>query len=238
MSIALDPRVAPECLIKARERYFMGQSCCENKKHELVKLRESQAKILKIVLVINAIMFFVEFSFGYISKSSALMADSLDMFGDAAVYAFSLYAIHKAAIWRSRAGLAKGIIMALLGMFILGEVLVKIIMGTVPEAQTMTLIGTLALAANTACVILLFKHRSDDINLRSTWLCSRNDIIANISVLTASGLVAITGSAIPDIAVGLGIAFLFLRSAHSVIREAQAEIMSFKLESTSGVNAH
>lgn len=216
----------------------MGQSCCENKKHELVKLRESQAKILKIVLVINAIMFFVEFSFGYISKSSALMADSLDMFGDAAVYAFSLYAIHKAAIWRSRAGLAKGIIMALLGMFILGEVLVKIIMGTVPEAQTMTLIGTLALAANTACVILLFKHRSDDINLRSTWLCSRNDIIANISVLTASGLVAITGSAIPDIAVGLGIAFLFLRSAHSVIREAQAEIMSFKLESTSGVNAH
>jgi Co/Zn/Cd efflux system component len=216
----------------------MGQSCCENKKHELVKLRESQAKVLKIVLAINAIMFFVEFSFGYISKSSALMADSLDMFGDAAVYAFSLYALHKAAIWRSRAGLAKGIIMALLGMFILGEVFVKIIMGTVPEAQTMTLIGTLALAANTACVILLFKHRSDDINLRSTWLCSRNDIIANISVLTASGLVAITGSAIPDIAVGLGIAFLFLRSAHLVIREALAEITTFKLESSSGVNAH
>lgn len=216
----------------------MGQSCCENKKHELVKLRESQAKVLKIVLVINALMFFVEFTFGYISKSSALMADSLDMFGDAAVYAFSLYAIHKAAIWRSRAGLAKGIIMALLGMFILGEVFVKIIMGTIPEAQTMTLIGSLALAANFACVVLLYKHRSDDINLRSTWLCSRNDIIANIAVLTASGLVAITGSAIPDIAVGLGIAFLFLRSAHLVIREAQAEITNFKLESASGANAH
>lgn len=216
----------------------MGKSCCESKSSELIKLRENQAKVLKIVLVINAIMFFVEFSFGYISKSSALMADSLDMFGDAAVYAFSLYAIHQAPIWRSRAGLAKGIIMALLGMFILGEVFVKIIMGTVPEAQTMTVIGTLALAANTACVILLFKHRSDDINLRSTWLCSRNDIIANISVLTASGLVAITGSAIPDIAVGLGIAFLFLRSAHLVIREAQAEITNFKLESSSGANAH
>ena len=102
----------------------------------------------------------------------------------------------------------------------------------------MTLIGSLALAANTACVILLFKHRADDINLRSTWLCSRNDIIANISVLTASGLVAITGSAIPDIAVGLGIAFLFLRSAHLVIREAQAEIINFKLESSSAANAH
>jgi len=207
----------------------MGESCCESKKHELVKLRERQGEVLKIVLAINAIMFFVEFTFGYISKSSALMADSLDMFGDAAVYAFSLYALHKAPIWRSRAGLAKGIIMALLGLFILGEVVVKIMMGTVPETQTMTMIGILALAANTACVVLLFRHRSDDINLRSTWLCSRNDIIANLSVITASGLVIVTGSAIPDIVVGLGIAFLFLRSANSVIREAQSEINDYNM---------
>lgn len=207
----------------------MGQSCCENKKHELVKLRESQAKVLKIVLAINFIMFFVEFAYGYISKSSALMADSLDMFGDAAVYAFSLYAIDKAPIWRSRAGLAKGLVMALLGTFILGEVLVKIVMGSVPESQTMTIIGSVALVANFACVVLLFKHRADDINLRSTWLCSRNDIIANIAVLTASGLVAITGSAMPDIVVGLGIAFLFLKSANSVIREARQEIADFNL---------
>lgn len=208
----------------------MGQSCCENKKHELVKLRESQGKVLKIVFVINFIMFFVEFTYGYISKSSALMADSLDMFGDAAVYAFSLYALHKAPIWRSRAGLAKGIVMALLGTFILGEVIVKIIMGTTPESQTMTLIGSVALAANFACVVLLFKHRSDDINLRSTWLCSRNDIIANLAVICASGLVAMTGSALPDIAVGLGIAFLFLKSAHSVIQEAKEEIVAFNVE--------
>ena len=208
----------------------MGQSCCENKKHELVKLRESQAKVLKIVLVINLIMFFVEFAYGYISKSSALMADSLDMFGDAAVYGFSLYAINKAAIWRSRAGLAKGLIMALLGTFILGEVIVKVIMGTVPQSQMMTMIGSIALVANFACVVLLFKHKADDINLRSTWLCSRNDIIANIAVIAASGLVAITGSAMPDVIVGLGIAFLFLRSANSVIKEAKEEITSLKLQ--------
>lgn len=215
----------------------MGQSCCESKKHELVKLRQSQGKVLKIVFAINLIMFFVEFTYGYISKSSALMADSLDMFGDAAVYAFSLYALHKADIWRSRAGLAKGLVMALLGTFILGEVLVKIIMGTVPESQTMTLIGSVALAANFACVVLLFKHRADDINLRSTWLCSRNDIIANIAVIIASGLVAITGSAMPDIVVGLGIAFLFLKSANSVIREAKEEITAFGQTKTGAANA-
>lgn len=202
----------------------MGQSCCENKKHELDKLRNSQGKVLKIVLAINLAMFFLEFSFGYISKSSALMADSLDMFGDAAVYAFSLYAIHKAPIWRSRAGLAKGVIMALFGVFVLGEVIFKVVSGTVPESQTMTLIGTVALIANAACLFLLYKHRADDINMRSTWLCSRNDIIANTSVIIASGLVAMTGSPIPDIVVGTAIAFLFLKSATTVIREAKLEI--------------
>lgn len=208
----------------------MGQSCCEDKKHELVKLRESQTKVLKIVLAINAMMFFVEFSFGYISKSSALMADSLDMFGDAAVYAFSLYALHKAPIWRSRAGLAKGIIMLMLGLFILGEVIYKVVMGAVPESQTMTYIGSLALVANLICVILLYKHKSDDLNLRSTWLCSRNDIIANTAVIIASIIVAKTDSAYPDIAVGLGIAFLFLRSAYAVISEARIELAGYKHE--------
>lgn len=202
----------------------MGKSCCEAKTTELEILRSKQGSVLKWVLLINAVMFFVEFAYGLLSHSSALMADSLDMLGDAAVYGFSLYALNRGARWRARAGLSKGLVMAMLGVGVLGQTLYRLSTGALPMAETMGAVGFIALAANSICLFLLYKHRSDDINMKSTWICSRNDIISNVSVIGASFLVAATGSGIPDWVVGFIIAGLFLKSSVSVIREARAEL--------------
>lgn len=202
----------------------MAKSCCEGKASELEILRDRQRGVLQIVLVLNALMFFAEFGFGLISKSSALLADSLDMFGDAAVYGFSLYALSRGALWRARAGMAKGLIMAVFGLFVLIQTVYRAVGGVVPAAETMGWIGVLALTVNVACLVMLYRHRQDDINMRSTWLCSRNDIIANLGVLTASVLVAYFNSGVPDLVVGTIIAFIFLKSAFQVITEARHEI--------------
>lgn len=202
----------------------MGSSCCESKSAELELLRKGQKSVLIWVLVINAVMFVVEFVFGWISQSTALMADSLDMFGDATVYAFSLYVIYKGPVWRARAGLLKGLIMALFGMFVLGQAFYRIYLGVLPAGEIMGIIGALALGANLVCLALLYRHRSDDINMRSTWLCSRNDIVANVSVLVASAIVIKTETLWPDTLVALGIAGLFLKSAFQVISEAKQEL--------------
>ena len=202
----------------------MGKSCCESTASELKALRQRQGNVLKIVLVLNALMFVLEFGFGLFSKSSALTADSLDMLGDATVYAFSLYALDRGAIWRARAGLLKGLIMAGFGFFVLGQVVYRVAMNATPHAETMGVIGAIALAVNAACLFLLYRHRSDDINMRSTWLCSRNDIIANVGVVAASGFVAWTNSLWPDVVVGVAIAGLFLKSALEVIVDARHEI--------------
>lgn len=146
----------------------MGKSCCEAKSAELSKLREKQGTVLKWVLAINAVMFFVEFGFGLLSRSSALMADSLDMFGDAAVYGFSLFALNRGTIWRARAGLTKGVIMSIFGIVVLGQTIYRFLIASVPAAETMGAIGALALAANATCLFLLYRHRADDINMRST----------------------------------------------------------------------
>jgi len=203
----------------------MGKSCCENKSGELQALRKKQAWVLKVVLAINATMFFVEFGFGWISRSTALMADSLDMLGDASVYGFSLYVLNKGSQWRARAGLAKGLVMAVFGLVVLGQALYRFFSQTVPEAQTMGIIAGLALSANLVCLYLLYSHRSDDINMKSTWLCSRNDIVANCGVLAAGALVSIFNSGIPDLMMGVAIATLFLWSSRDVIVEARSELL-------------
>lgn len=202
----------------------MGKSCCEAKASALESLHKKQGTVLKWVLLINAVMFVVEFSFGLLSNSSALMADSLDMLGDAAVYGFSLYALHRGALWRARAGMAKGIVMAMLGFGVLGQTIYRLSTSAIPMAETMGAIAALALVANSLCLLLLYKHRSDDINMKSTWMCSRNDIISNFSVIAASFLVGITGSGIPDWVVGFSIAALFLKSSFSVVQEANSEL--------------
>lgn len=199
-------------------------ACCEAKGPALARLREEQSRVLWIVLFVNVAMFGVEFGAGLIAGSSALLADSLDMLGDAFVYGFSLFVLHRSPIWRARASLIKGWIMAAFGVGVLIDVGFRLYAGVPPAAPIMAVVGALALGANGYCFFLLWKHRTDDLNLRSTWLCSRNDLIANVSVIAAAGLVAWTGTLWPDVLVSLSIAALFLRSASTVILESLAEL--------------
>jgi Co/Zn/Cd efflux system component len=184
-----------------------------------------QRRVLYAVLWINAAMFLAESIGGLTAHSAALLADSADMLGDAIVYGFSLYVIHRGTAWKARAALLKGIIMAAFGMGVLIQVAVKIIHGLTPTVEVMGVIGVLALAANLFCLVLLRRRRDDDINMRSAWVCSRNDVIGNTAVLAAAALVAVTRSAWPDILIGLLIAGIFGRSAVQIIREASRAVV-------------
>lgn len=200
----------------------MGTSCCENKSSELVKLREKQANVLRIVMAVNLAMFVIEFTSGFFARSTALMGDSLDMLGDSIVYGFSLYVLHKSERTRALAALLKGCIIVAFGLWVLFEATVKLFSDSVPVAETMGLIGLLALAANIFCLVLLTKHKDDDINMKSTWICSRNDIISNTGVLVAAALVGLTQTKWPDVVVGFAIAILFLKSAWPILTESMA----------------
>jgi Co/Zn/Cd efflux system component len=195
-------------------------SCCDSKADELAQLRTKQGRVLYFVLAINAIMFFVEFTAGWIVNSTALLADSLDMLGDTLVYTISLYVLHRGVRARAGAALFKSGFLMFFGLLIIGEAIRKSVLGVVPEAGWMGVIGLIALAANLTCLMLLYRHRSDDINMSSTWLCSRNDVIANTSVLAAAALVAFTGTLWPDVILGVGLALLYLHSSWQVAREA------------------
>ena len=198
--------------------------CCNDKACELEVLRGRQSSTLKWVLGINAVMFIVELTAGLMSGSLSLLADSLDMLGDALVYGFSLYVVARGARMKARAALFKGIIMAMFGFFVLGQAIYRMLFPHVPVFEVIGVIGLLALAANGICFFLLWRHRSDDINMSSVWLCSRNDLIANVSVLFAAAGVWLTHSGWPDILVGLVLAALFVRSALFVLRGAITEL--------------
>lgn len=199
-------------------------SCCDSKSDELAQLRESQRRVLWTVLAINAVLFIAEFTVGWLARSVALLADSLDMFGDAAVYGFSLWVLHRGATWRARAAIAKGAVQLGFGILVLSQAIWQATNGLAPQATTMGIMGAIALAGNTWAFGLLWTHRSDDINMRSTFLCSRNDLIANTAVIGAAGLVWLTNSKWPDVIVGGAIAVLFLRTAVEVMSEARAEL--------------
>jgi len=198
--------------------------CCNDKACEIDALRDRQSSTLKIVLAINAVMFVVELTAGLIGHSVSLVADSLDMLGDALVYGFSLYVVARGARMKAKAALFKGLIMLGFGLFVLGQAVYRIAVPQLPMFEAIGAIGLLALAANGMCFYLLWRHREDDINMSSVWLCSRNDIIANVSVLFAAAGVWLTQSGWPDIAVGLALAALFLRSALHVLRESLKEL--------------
>ena len=191
------------------------------------EFHERQSATLKTVLLINTVMFGVEFVAGLTAGSVSLVADSLDMLSDALAYGFSLYVVRRGARMKALSALLKGGIMALFGLLVLGQVIYKIATPSTPLFETIGIIGFLALAANGLCALLLAKHRGEDINMRSVWLCSRNDIIANVSVLGAALLVWLTDSAWPDILIGLALSVLFLRSALEVLREASSELGKF-----------
>jgi len=200
------------------------KDCCEIR----AEVPEGQRRVLLIVLWINVAMFVAEFGLGLLAHSTALLADSVDMLGDAIVYGFSLYAVARGVHWQARAAVLKGSIMATFGIGVLVEVAMKVARGEVPSAELMSGVALIALAANVFCLILLSRHRADDINMRSAWMCSRNDVVANVGVLVAAGGVAVTGSPWPDITIGLLIAALFGGSAVKVLRGATRELRAVK----------
>jgi Co/Zn/Cd efflux system component len=199
-------------------------ACCTEKSSALERLGARQAATLRRVLVVNAAMFVTELTAGLLAGSVALVADSLDMLTDALVYGFSLYVVRRGPVWKARAALAKAAVMGLFGLVVLGQLAYKLAYPQVPVVEAMGIVGALALVANGACFALLWRHRAEDINMRSVWLCSRNDVLANAAVLLAAWAVWALGSPWPDLAVGALISVLFLRSALGVAGEARREL--------------
>lgn len=199
-------------------------SCCQDKGCEVEALQKSQSRVLWIVLGINGGMFAIELVMGLLVGSVALLADSLDMLGDTLVYSFSIFAIGRALHWRARSALLKGGIMAVFGLGVLGQAIYKLFVPEAPIAGLMALTAVVALIANGVCLYLLTRHRADDINMRSTWLCSRNDIVANTGVILAAGATALSSSIWPDLLISLVIVAVFLRSAFTVLTEAWREL--------------
>lgn len=178
------------------------------------------------VFAINAVMFIVEMTAGVMSGSQALKADALDFAGDTATYGLSLFVIGASLKTRARASLIKGASLALIAMIVLAMTGIRVLNGAPPEPTTMGFVGLIALAANLASVFLLLRWRDGDSNVRSVWLCSRNDAIGNVGVIIAGGLVAATGTAWPDLVVAAMLAGLFLRSAAAITIQALGELKS------------
>lgn len=183
-------------------------------------------RALMFALIINSIMFVVELARGIKADSVSLLADAVDFLGDAGNYALSLYVLSMGLVWRSRAALFKGLTMGAYGVFVLGKAAWTLKSGTVPEAVTMSAIGALAFAANGAVAIMLYTFRSGDANMRSVWLCTRNDMIGNVAVILAAAGVFGTQSAWPDLLVAGVMGVLGLTAATAVIRQALTELAS------------
>ena len=181
-------------------------------------------RVLWAALIINAAMFAIELAGGLRSGSVSLLADAIDFFGDAANYGISLLVLGMALSWRARAALLKGLSMGAFGVFVLGRAAWSAAAGTVPEPLTMGAIGALALLANVSVAAMLYAWRDGDANMRSVWLCSRNDAIGNLAVMAAALGVSGTGSGWPDLAVAAVMGLLALTAARAVIQQAWAEL--------------
>jgi cation diffusion facilitator family transporter len=198
--------------------------CCEDKACAVQALQGRQSSTLKIVLAINAVMFVIELAAGIIASSTALLSDSPDNLGDALTYGLSLYAVSRGARQKAWVALFKGGLILAAALFVLGQVVYKMVYPALPIFEMMGGISLLALAANGSCLALLWKHREEDVNMTSVWECSRNDIASNVAVVVAAGGVWLTHSGWPDLLIGLVLALLFLRSAARVLRSAIVEL--------------
>lgn len=197
--------------------------CCDDG-CSLDRLRERQRGTLQSVLGINAVMFFVIAAAAFYGKSTALLADSLDNLGDALTYGLSLYAVSRSTVVKAKVALFKGGLIFLAAVAVAAQIIYKFFVPSVPVFELMGLFSLVGLAANSLCLLLLWRHRHEDVNMSSVWECSRNDIAANLSVFVAAGAVWFTGSSWPDIVVALGLVWLLMRSAIRVIASARAEL--------------
>lgn len=203
----------------------MAGGCCGASQDNSFKIEDaSWRRVLWVALAINGGMFCIEIVAGVSAGSASLKADALDFLGDTANYAISLGVAGLALYWRSRAALAKGITLLLLGLWVIGNTLWMATRGTLPAAGTMGGVGVLALLANLICAVILWRHRTGDANRRSVWICSRNDAIGNVAVVAAAWGVFGTGTAWPDVGVAVILAGLGVSGGWQIIRQARREM--------------
>lgn len=183
----------------------------------------AERKTLRILLLINGTMFVVGILAGILAHSTALVADSLDMFADASVYALSLYAVGKSAFYKTRAATLSGIFQITLAVMVVIDVVRRFVWGSSPESGWMMGIAFLALIANSYGLYLLSKHRKGEVHMRASWIFTQNDVIANFSVIIAGLLITLFNSRFPDLIVGLGIACLVVWGGISIVRDAQRD---------------
>ena len=201
----------------------MGKACCGCGAESRARDR-AYRRALWLVLVINAAMFLLEIGAGLAAGSASLQADALDFLGDAGNYAISLFVVGMALRYRAMAALAKGATMGVLGLWVIGITVWHAIHGTLPQAYAMGMIGFAALVANAASFTVLWAHRGGDSNMRSAWVCTRNDVIGNLAVLLAAFGVFGTGAGWPDLIVGAIMGTLAMQGAAIVCRQALAEL--------------
>ena len=201
----------------------MGANCCNHTSGTQLQDRRYR-RVLLAVLVINASMFLIEIVAGLAAGSASLQADALDFLADVANYGISLLVLGSVRRYRSTAALAKGVSMGVLGIWVMATCLWHAIHRAVPEPLTMGAVGGMALIANAVCFALLWAYRSGDSNMRSVWLCSRNDVIGNFAVLLASLGVFGTGTGWPDVIVAAVMSVLALQGGWRVIRQASGEL--------------
>jgi len=194
--------------------------------HEHIKITDNtllgqkHARVLKAVLAINAFMAVIEGAAGYIAHSTSMIADTLDMLGDSLDAGVGLFVNKRSERWQAGAAIAKAGFMAILGVGVLAAAAFAFFNPVLPLVATMGVVGAMALAANTTCALLLYRYRNDNINIKSTLICTRNDMISNMGVLAAAAVTHFIVSPLPDIIVGVAVAGLFIRSAVNIARES------------------
>lgn len=198
--------------------------CCNQGCSVDDRLIERQRGTLQIVLAINAVMFIIIVLAALVGKSTALMADSLDNLGDALTYALSIYAVSRGPTVKAKVALFKGGLILLAAIVVAAQIVYKLYVPSVPVFEIMGAFSLLALVANSICLLLLWRHRNEDVNMSSVWECSRNDIASNLAVFIAAAAVWFTDSGWPDIVVAVGLVWLLMNSAIRVIRSALTEL--------------
>lgn len=180
-----------------------------------------ERRTLVILLSVNAVMFVAELALGWIAQSTGLIADSLDMFADAAVYGLSLYVVGKGALRQARSATLSGLLQVTLGLGAVCEVLRRLLYGSEPQSLLMITVGAAALLANIICLALISKHREGGVHMRASWIFSTNDVIANVGVMISGGSVMLVGNRYPDLIVGAVISLIVIGGGCKILKDAK-----------------
>ncbi len=199
-------------------------NCCEDKSCAIESMKAKQSSTLKLVFLINLALFALTVTYGLLANSTGLLMESLDDLGDAATYALSLYVVYKSNQAKAKVALIKGLLILIGAILVLSQVILHIVNDTVPVFETMATVAFIALLANCTCLLLLTKHKEQDINMSSVWECSRNDILTNVSIIVAAGVVGLTNAGWADVVLGLILSVWLINSSVKVIKSALVQL--------------